>query len=318
MANQYTGGKWNVYDEQIKKIIEENQGIEPINVVKLITNDLTALERQAFSQYIRRNVCRINNIQVVSKGDENEVDEDLENETTTETTQYRKNRGFTAISSSGGIMDINQYCEFYGFDYDTVKSWKLVSHTGTPYYNIAFYSSEEQFENDYLEIKEILTTELEKCIKHTSTSVAGNEVANIIIGDPHLGAYINGLVNTKDFSIPILIDYIEDIVVKVNKRGFSEVNVMFLGDMIESFTGLNHKNSWKGLQKGMIGAEVIKFSVKIWHEKFLSKITNLKKVKLVAGNHDRLTSDKEGSAVAYAWYVWEKGFKGDTVVKWFN
>lgn len=25
-----------------------------------------------------------------------------------------------------------------------------------------------------------------------------------------------------------------------------------------------------------------------------------------------------GSAVAYAWYVWEKGFKGTTQVKWFN
>ena len=25
-----------------------------------------------------------------------------------------------------------------------------------------------------------------------------------------------------------------------------------------------------------------------------------------------------GSAVAYAWFVWEKGYKGDTIVKWFN
>lgn len=25
-----------------------------------------------------------------------------------------------------------------------------------------------------------------------------------------------------------------------------------------------------------------------------------------------------GSAVAYAWYIWEKGYKGDTVVRWFN
>lgn len=25
-----------------------------------------------------------------------------------------------------------------------------------------------------------------------------------------------------------------------------------------------------------------------------------------------------GSAVAYCWFIWEKGFKGDTVVKWFN
>lgn len=27
---------------------------------------------------------------------------------------------------------------------------------------------------------------------------------------------------------------------------------------------------------------------------------------------------KESSAIAYAWYIWEKGYSGDTVVKWFN
>lgn len=25
-----------------------------------------------------------------------------------------------------------------------------------------------------------------------------------------------------------------------------------------------------------------------------------------------------GSAVAYAWFIWEKGYRGDTVVKWIN
>lgn len=25
-----------------------------------------------------------------------------------------------------------------------------------------------------------------------------------------------------------------------------------------------------------------------------------------------------GSAVCYAWYIWEKGYKGDTTLKWFN
>ena len=29
-------------------------------------------------------------------------------------------------------------------------------------------------------------------------------------------------------------------------------------------------------------------------------------------------SKNGGSAVAYAWFVWEKGFKGDTIVKWIN
>lgn len=26
----------------------------------------------------------------------------------------------------------------------------------------------------------------------------------------------------------------------------------------------------------------------------------------------------EHSAIAYAWYIWEKGYKGDTILKWFN
>lgn len=29
-------------------------------------------------------------------------------------------------------------------------------------------------------------------------------------------------------------------------------------------------------------------------------------------------SAKPESAIAYAWYVWEKGFTGDPVIKWFN
>lgn len=152
----------------------------------------------------------------------------------------------------------------------------------------------ELFEEKTAEdIKQILLKEFENVVKFETTFINGNKVGNVIIADLHLGAYIDGLVNTRDYSIPILINYLESIVQNVNLMNYSEVNILFLGDMIESFTGLNHKNSWKGLQKGMIGAEVIKFSVNILHEKLLSKINNLNLIKLVAGNHDRLTSDKD-------------------------
>ena len=40
---------------------------------------------------------------------------------------------------------------------------------------------------------------------------------------------------------------------------------------------------------------------------FVQKTLNLKK--MIAGG---------GSAVAYAWYVWQKGFNGTTELKWFN
>ena len=29
-------------------------------------------------------------------------------------------------------------------------------------------------------------------------------------------------------------------------------------------------------------------------------------------------NETEGGAIAYAWYVWEKGYCGDPVIKWIN
>lgn len=38
-----------------------------------------------------------------------------------------------------------------------------------------------------------------------------------------------------------------------------------------------------------------------------------------AKNGDFATYGKGvATAVAYAWYVWEKGYTGDTIIKWFN
>lgn len=61
-ANQHTGGKWNVYDEQIKELLEENQGISPVEVADKINKDLIGTERKEFLRYIRRNSSRIGDV----------------------------------------------------------------------------------------------------------------------------------------------------------------------------------------------------------------------------------------------------------------
>lgn len=33
---------------------------------------------------------------------------------------------------------------------------------------------------------------------------------------------------------------------------------------------------------------------------------------------DGIESNRNSSAIAYAWFVWEKGFTGDPIIKWFN
>ena len=40
------------------------------------------------------------------------------------------------------MMDIDQYCEHYMLPRKDIKKYKLVSHTGTPFYNIEFKDNE--------------------------------------------------------------------------------------------------------------------------------------------------------------------------------
>ena len=62
MANQHTGGKWNVYDEQIKQILEDNQGIVAVDIANKINKDLVGIDRKEFLRYIRRNISRITDV----------------------------------------------------------------------------------------------------------------------------------------------------------------------------------------------------------------------------------------------------------------
>lgn len=51
--------------------------------------------------------------------------------------------------------------------------------------------------------------------------------------------------------------------------------------------------------------------------KYPPKIIYVSRTRLkcaIGGNFDAIT----GSATCYAWYVWEKGYTGDTIIKWIN
>lgn len=61
-------------------------------------------------------------------------------------------------------------------------------------------------------------------------------------------------------------------------------------------------------------------SRKAMFEKYPPKFVFVSSSRLqCAKNGDFETYSKRGgTAVAYAWFVWEKGYKGDTVIKWIN
>ena len=267
---------------------------------------LAIYEEEKNKTYVAQKYCKENNIEytdsirrAVSKIVNSEkVDEDLENGTTTETNQYSNNRqksikGFTAIADDGSLLSIENYCEKYNLDFNKLKSYKLISHSGTPFFNCVFYEEVIESMVTEKELKDLLFEGF-KSIKYTPiTKSVKNKIGVVKIADLHLGSYVDNLIRTKDFSIDILANKLSEAVLDINERGYSTVHVHILGDLIESFTGLSHKNTWKGLDKAMVGAEAIKLVVKILHDNFLSQIINLGEVKVVAGNHDRTTSDNK-------------------------
>lgn len=56
---------------------------------------------------------------------------------------------------------------------------------------------------------------------------------------------------------------------------------------------------------------------KILFEKYPPKIVYVSSSRLKCAKNGNF-EEKDGTAVAYAWYIWEKGYKGPTTIKWFN
>lgn len=117
---------------------------------------LDLYENEKNKTFVAQEYCRLNNIEysdskrrMISKIVNSEVVDDLENDSTTKSNNYKNDkekpiRGFTAIAEDGSLLNIEQYCEHYGLDVNKIRSYKLISHSGVPFYNVVFFTSEEE------------------------------------------------------------------------------------------------------------------------------------------------------------------------------
>ena len=55
-------------------------------------------------------------------------------------------------------------------------------------------------------------------------------------------------------------------------------------------------------------------------DKYPPKMVYVSSSRIMCAKNGDFDGIKEsgGSAVAYCWYIWEKGYSGDTIIKWFN
>lgn len=195
--------------------------------------------------------------------------------------------------------------KFANIDTSIWKATKQIANRWGDNYQIKVWfdriEKEEEEKKKWEEAKE----DLLKHLKGRKTILKKKKVKETKIGvvplaDFHIGAYIRNLIKTPDFDIDKITDMLDEVADTVNALDYSEVHVALLGDFIESFTGTNHPGTWKELMIKGYGGNIIISAYEIL-ENFLAKITNISKVYMVSGNHDRITAsnkeDQKGEVV---------------------
>jgi len=210
--------------------------------------------------------------------------------------EYKGRRSMTSTEDAIEFFDIDLHREeivksqFNAWDV-TIKDADGKAVTSTNY-QVKLITTPKKISFDYTKALTKLKTE-----KYTPKVIKGSGAGLLSIADIHTGANTEkseGLVKTKPFSFNILQEYMSAIVAQANELNREEVRVAILGDLIESFTGLNHLNSWQDMESWMGDAVILAYEI---IKEFLSKINNLSKVYIVSGNHDRISSNREGDPI---------------------
>lgn len=112
------------------------------------------------------------------------------------------------------------------------------------------------------------------------------------IADLHAGAHVQGLKITSDYDSEICRQRLRKVSERINSLQCPNVTLAILGDLIESFTGLNHKSSWQSMEHGVYGARAFWNALDILYE-FIGSVNNVNQILGVSGNHDRGDSSKD-------------------------
>lgn len=195
----------------------------------------------------------------------------------------------------GEMLSLEEFCNKYKIDFSKVTSAKFLPyHYAEPTYHVVTseYKKEDEDIFDVKKVKKTLKKEIKRVYKYKEVNYNNKHETALKWADLHFGAHIRNILLVEDYDKDILLDGLMESVNTNNNFGFKKTHVHIHGDLIESFSGLNHVNSWQSMDKEAISGNVIKMCSQMLHTAF-SKIDNLGKIKIVAGNHDRTSKNND-------------------------
>lgn len=169
-----------------------------------------------------------------------------------------------------------------------VQKW-LWNHWAGNYQVKVWFERKTIDNNDFLNDHLVSLEASFKKVK--AKKVPGSKVGVIMLADFHFGMDYQGDAKNPAFSIDILTEKVRQVADKINAQGFKEVHLALIGDFIESFTGLNHMDTWKHLSS--YGVTAVRGICELLAKELIAKVNNLKEIYIVSGNHDRISVKKD-------------------------
>tara|TARA_S200002703_G_scaffold37982_1_gene33262 strand:+ start:560 stop:1726 length:1167 start_codon:yes stop_codon:yes gene_type:complete len=158
----------------------------------------------------------------------------------TDSNEYSLPKVLSAWGVDGTLMNIDEYCSFHGLPREDVSSYKLVSHTGTPYYNLVFREQKLIEEIDFIEIIDNVIGNYKRNPNKVKIK-NGESVTRLIYTDTHIGMDTNAegiaMYATKwdKESIFETLDYMCQET--INNREGSVLYIDELGDFLDGWDG---------------------------------------------------------------------------------
>jgi UDP-2,3-diacylglucosamine pyrophosphatase LpxH len=312
-------GKFEKYYNELSEAFINN----PTKSTTSIAKELAALKGFKYNDSFRRYVSNLRNNKI-KKNPVKKISveqESFDESKDSASWEYKGERSITTLEEALKFSKVN--LKKWEVERWVFNSWDVTSKNGkaTNYQvKVWFKVKDEKLQKtlecfyDKIHAKLSLTPEI-----IITTQEREKNIGVVPLADFHIGAHIRDLIKTQNFDTATVIAMLDDVALEINKRQYSEVHIAIIGDLIESFTGLNHPNSWKSIGYGEFGFNIMIIAYEIL-ENFLSKIINLTAVYAVSGNHDRSTSsnklDQEGDFLKGVMYFIKKYLNDKIIVEY--
>jgi hypothetical protein len=167
----------------------------------------------------------------------NKANETTENITYTDTNQYGPNENISARKPDGGIMTIEEYCNAYGIPFEHVRTYKLVTHTGNCFYNIA----SNVIDNKKIDnLHELFLEDLKSYAPKYNTYKRQEYVdGHLLIVDPadvHIGKLCSsfevGESYNNQIAVKRVMDGVDGILSKVNSFNIDKILFVIGNDIL--------------------------------------------------------------------------------------